>query len=90
MMSDNGKNNGRLHDLRVLPGQFPLGFVEPTLAAAIEWLRRDGAKRHAPGCQCQKCLKSRAVARAAVSVAQCKCGWCPVCWAAGELRKGRL
>lgn len=93
-MSSNGKINGRCHDSGALPGQFLLGFsqgyIEPGVAAAIEWLRRDGGLPHTAGCQCRRCVQSRAVARAAVSVADCNCGWCPLCWAAGELRKGRL
>lgn len=73
-----------------LPGQLPFGWTDPILAKAVDWLRHDGDRRHVPGCQCRKCLRSRTIARQAVRVSDCNCGLCPRCWAAGELRKGRL
>lgn len=89
-MSQNGKMNGQGHDLGVLPGQIRLGFVEPRVAHAIEWLRLGSQARHPAGCQCRKCLKSRKIVRPAVHGSDCNCGWCPICWAAAEIAAGRL
>lgn len=94
MSSGNGKMNTRGAEFEAivgqLPGQLTLGLIDPALVMAVEWLKYDGVRRHAPGCQCRRCLRFRGIARDAARVSDCKCGWCPACWAAGEIRKGRL
>lgn len=86
----NGKMTPHLDTSEPLEGQVGFDFLDIDLARAIKWLRGDDQPRHCPGCQCQKCIPARALTRASVRVSTCECGWCPVCWAAGELTKGRL
>lgn len=78
-----------------LPGQIdfswpPDGVVEPELSRAIEWLRHGVDGRHRPGCQCTPCINAVRVTRRKVAESPCICGWCFVCWAANEIKGGRL
>lgn len=90
MTNGNGKMASHDQASVVLEGQRGFNFLDPTLAQAIAWLRRGKQGRHHPGCQCQPCAYARPLARAAVRVSTCDCGWCPVCWLRAELAQGRL
>lgn len=60
------------------------------LTHAVGWLRCRGKSGHTPGCQCRRCALARDTARAAARASDCDCGDCLRCWAAAEIRKGRL
>ena len=64
----------------------PSATLSPGLASAAQWLKMN----HATGCQCRKCIQARARVREAISVAECNCSWCLVCWARARLMDGTL
>lgn len=90
MANGNGKMTAQGDASEVLEGQHGFDFVDHDLAKAIAWVRAARHQRHTAGCQCQRCLIARPLARAAVRVSTCDCGWCPVCWLRAELAQGRL
>jgi len=94
MDSGNGKMTHPGNGSAALEGQRGFVFLSgdmTDLDKAIDWLRQGGDfGRHMPGCQCQRCIPARALAREAARVSDCTCGWCWVCWVKEQMAQGRL
>lgn len=65
-------------------------FLAVELASATAWLRNNSEHQHSPGCQCQRCVRARSVTRSAAAHCNCVCGWCVLCWASQQIKRGRL
>lgn len=91
MSTHSGRNgNGKMTGL-CSQGEAFQGTIRPNchprLSDAVAWLR---ACNHVPSCQCVRCTVSRNTARDAVRRRDCSCGQCARCWAADQIKAGRL
>jgi hypothetical protein len=68
----------------------PLGIPYDRMQSAVGWLKMRRERGHVASCQCVRCNLSRTQARDAVRYTDCDCGTCLRCWAADEIRAGRL
>lgn len=86
--SDNGNGKMTAESLALAPREvLTAPKLRRRLEGAVAWLK---ATKHVASCACVRCMASRTMARDAVRWTDCDCGHCSRCWAAAEIRAGRL